>query len=145
MERIQSVRTLLARLLFLVTSLLLLSACDAFSSRQAPSNPPVPAAVTPAFAAQPTPLPQGACQARLFGKVTNSSNNQSPANALVQIASSGKTLQTVTDQNGLYGFAGLCAGEYAMTLTPPGGKPIANPNKVSLSSSTALKVDLPYR
>lgn len=66
-----------------------------------------------------------------------------PPDVVVEIKAGSKTIKTVTDANGLYGFAGLCAGEYAMTITPPGGKPIVNPNRVALDGSNPVKVDLP--
>ncbi len=137
---------------------LLATACDLIpgfgnSSEQPPAsnppsaNPPAPtSAANPPAAGQATlPVPAGGCQSRLWGKVTNTANGQSPANVSIEVASSGKSYKTVTDPNGLYGFAGLCAGDYALSLTPPGGKPIANPNPVKLDGTQPVKVDLNYK
>jgi len=122
--------------------------CDAFSSAQ-PSDQPQPppaGANSPAPSGQATlPVPAGACQSRLWGKVTNATTGKTTANVAVEVTSSGKTFKTVTDANGLYGFAGLCAGDYAMSLTPPGGKPIPNPNPVKLDGKQVQQVDLPYK
>ncbi|MBI4790157.1 MAG: carboxypeptidase regulatory-like domain-containing protein [Chloroflexi bacterium] len=133
------------RLLFVVVLLLvaLLSvACDAFSPAPPADQSPPPAGPT---GQSSLPVPVGNCQSRLWGKVTNAATGQSPANVAIEVVSGGKTFKTVTDPNGLYGFAGLCAGEYAMTLTPPGGKGIPNPNKVTLDGAQPIKVDLTYK
>lgn len=120
------------------------AACDAFSSASPASQSQTPAK-TQAVGQTPLPVPVGDCQSRLWGKITNATNGQSPPNVAVEVVNGGKTFKTVTDPNGLYGFAGLCAGEYSMSLTPPGGKPISNPNKVTLDGSQPVKVDLTYK
>ncbi len=116
------------------------------------SNPPAakpPAATPPAnppAAGQATlPAPAGGCQSRLWGKVTNTANGQSPANVSIEVVSGGQSFKTVTDANGLYGFAGLCAGDYTLSLTPPGGKVIPNPNPIKLDGTQPVKVDLNYK
>ena len=63
----------------------------------------------------------------------------------MEIVREGKSYKTITDPGGLYGFAGLCAGEYVMTLTPAGAGAIKNPNRVKLDGAASVKVDLPYR
>jgi hypothetical protein len=137
-------RTAIAIVLLVVA--VLAAACDTFLSPQPSNSPQAPVANTLAAPGQATlPVPVGACQSRLWGKVTNAATGKSPANVAVEISSSGKTFKTVTDANGLYGFAGLCAGEYAMSLTPPGGKPIPNPNPVKLDGKQVQQVDLPYK
>ncbi len=94
---------------------------------------------------QPTlPAPVGACQAKLTGKVTNTTTGQSPANVVVEITSAGKTIKTITDPNGLYGFAGLCAGDYAVNVTPPNGKAQPGP-QVPLDGAKAVKQDLTFK
>lgn len=127
---------------------LLVVACDSLlNSSQSPGNPPAgnPPA-NPSAAGQSTlPAPASTCQSRLWGKVTNTTNGQSPANVAVEVVTGGKTFKTVTDSNGLYGFAGLCAGDYALSLTPPGGKAIPNANAVKLDGSQPVKVDLTYK
>jgi hypothetical protein len=105
---------------------------------------------------EPTPAPRGSpvkatlalpastCQSRLDGRITNNASKLPPTNVLVEIASGDKKLQTKTDQNGLYGFAGLCAGQYAVSITPPGGNRKADVSKVSLDGANAAKQDLKY-
>ena len=137
-------RAVFVMLLILVA--LLSVACDALAP--APSGDPStpPSANPPGPTGQSSlPVPVGNCQSRLWGKVTNTATGQSPANVAIEVVSGGKTFKTVTDPNGLYGFAGLCGGEYSMTLTPPGGKAIPNPNKVTLDGAQPVKVDLAYK
>ena len=117
---------------------------NAFSSRGAPPAPPALAGITP-IAISSDALPPSACQSRLWGKVTNTATNLPPTNAAIEIVREGKSYKTITDPGGLYGFAGLCAGEYAMTLTPAGAGAIKNPNRVKLDGAASVKVDLPYR
>jgi len=109
--------------------------------------PPAPQAENTPVPSQATlPVPVGACQSRLVGKITNSATGQATANVIVNIEGGPSTAQTKTDTNGLYGFAGLCAGKYTLTITPPGGKPAANPNPVTLDGSNAMtKVDLAFK
>jgi flagellar basal body-associated protein FliL len=115
------------------------------SSDQALPQPPL-AENTPVPGKTSLPVPAGACQTRLQGKITNSATGQATANVIVNIQSGSSKAETKTDNNGLYGFAGLCAGKYTLTITPPGGKPIASPNPVSLDgSNTTSKVDLPFK
>lgn len=136
---------------------LLATACDlipGLGPSQAPTTSPLPAnppagnppVSNPPAAGQSTlPAPASACQSRLWGKVTNTANGQSPANVSIEAVSGGKSFKTVTDANGLYGFAGLCSGDYALSLTPPGGRGIQNPNTVKLDGTQSVKVDLNYK
>ena len=127
----------------------LVAGCDAFSSSQPTTLPPPtdanPSTPKASGGTATLPVPLGACQSRLWGKITNATTGQSPANIAVEADSGNNNFKTVTDANGLYGFAGLCAAEYSLTLTPPGGKPILNPNKVALDGKQATKVDLSYK
>ncbi len=113
----------------------LAAACNAFSSAPTPTKAP---AVT-------LPAPVGACNARLSGKLTNTATNKMTPNAAIEISTAGKTIKTLTDPNGLYGFAGLCAGEYAVKFTPPGAQAIAHPDKVNLDGTKPVKLDLSYK
>ncbi len=113
-----------------------LTACDLFAS-EAPQAPVAPASTLP--------RPVGNCQSRLGGSVTNTATKQSPADVTVELASGSKTIKTRTDANGLYGFAGLCAGRYTVSITPPGGKVISNVAQVSLDGSGAAKHDLTFK
>ncbi len=142
----------MAMILALLAVVALAAACNAFSSSNG-EVPVAPAASTsapgPAQTTLPAPatlpVPAGACQSRLWGKITNATTGQAPANVAVEIESGGRKFKTVTDTNGLYGFAGLCAAEYSMTITPPGGKALANPNKINLDGKQTTKVDLSYK
>ncbi len=129
---------------------LLSTACNAFSSADAPAAPallPTIPSAGQAPALQPTsaPVQPAACRSRLWGKVTNVATGEAPPNVAVEVSVGARTFKTVTDANGLYGFAGLCAGQYAMTIAPPGAKPIVDPNRVALDGSNPVRVDLPYR
>lgn len=88
--------------------------------------------------------PPGPCQARLWGKVTND-KGQTAANITVDIATGSFKAKTATDSNGLYGFAGLCAGEYTFNVTPPNGKPQPAGDKTPLDGGKQVKVDLTYK
>lgn len=54
----------------------------------------------------------------IFGIVTDSANSQALANAVVQIAALG--LDSRTDSEGHYGFGGLTAGSYELTVSLDG-------------------------
>ncbi len=118
-------------------------ACDAFSSAQPTDQPPLPQLATPGTGGQTAapPPPAGSCQARLWGKIVNASGQARP-NSQVDIVSRNFKAKTVADANGLYGFAGLCAGDYSITVTPQGGQAQPMPNKVTLDGSKQVKVDL---
>jgi hypothetical protein len=121
----------------------LVTACDLLSSQQGDQ----PSADSPSSSeASPgtAPLLPSTCQSRLGGKVSNSASVRPPENVAVEIASSGKTLRAKTDKNGLYGFAGLCAGQYAVSITPPGGARKPDVSKVSIDGASPAKLDLKY-
>ena len=80
----------------------------------------------------------------LWGKVT-SDKGQSGPNIAVDITNGSFKAKTVTDANGLYGFAGLCAGEYTFNVTPPNGKAQPAGNKTPLEGGKQIKVDLVYK
>jgi hypothetical protein len=133
----------------LIGTLLLIAAlvtgCDLFSSQpsdQAPQDSPNSSEVNQVNAT--LPLPASTCQSRLGGKVSNSASVKPPENVAVEIAVGGKTLRAKTDKNGLYGFAGLCAGQYAVSITPPGGARKPDISKVSIDGANPAKLDLKY-
>ncbi len=136
-------RILLA--LFLLTLTTLVVACDLLPAEQ-PSEQPQPAAVPTAIQSQPNtpPVPTGACRSRLWGKVTNATTGQAPANVVVEIAGGALKGKTTTDANGLYGFDGLCAGDFTLTITPPNGKPQPGP-KTTIDGTKQVKVDLSFK
>lgn len=115
-------------------------------SQSADQATPVPQAQNTSSADKTSlPVPSGACQSRLWGKITNATTGQAPANTTVDVDSGGRKFKTVTDANGLYGFAGMCAGDYTITVTPAGGKPTVDPNKVTLDGKQQNKVDLSFK
>ncbi len=125
--------------------------CSLFSSQ--PSEPPadVPASEPVYQPAQPAvpvsatlPRPLAKCQSSLGGKITDNATQKSPANISVEIASGTKKFQTKTDANGLYGFAGLCAGQYEVSITPPGRGALANVSRVTLDGANPGRLDLTY-
>ncbi len=129
--------------LLLLALAVVAAGCDIFSSEQPTdqSQPPAQPAA-PVTGGQSTVLPPaGACQSRLWGKLVFASGQPKP-NTQVDIVSSTFRAKTTADANGLYGFAGLCAGEYSISVTPPGGQPQPAPNKVALDGSKQVKVDL---
>ena len=144
------------RLLLIVILLVLattLVACDLFASSQ-PTEPPQPppqqpqptqpsAPSAPTGQSQPIP-PTGACQSRLWCKVANTAGQPAP-NAAVEIAGASFKGKAVADASGTYGFAGLCAGEYSVTVTPPNGKPQPVADKARLDGTQMLKMDLSFK
>ena len=139
-------RKLFGLVVLLLLAVLIAGCSD--SSAVTPDQPPPdqPPAVQPTAAAAGTlPAPVGNCQSRLTGKVVNTSNNQSPPNVSIEIASGNTKAKTVTDNNGLYGFFGLCAGEYTVSITPPNAKAAQPGPKVSLDGAKQVKFDLSYK
>ncbi len=128
---------LLALLLVLA---LVTGACSSDSQEQPPE--PAQPTVAPGLT---LPAPTGNCQSRLWGKVVNTANNQSPPNVTVEVASGNFKGKTITDNNGLYGFFGLCAGDYTVSITPPNAKASQPGPKVTLDGAKQVKVDLSYR
>lgn len=122
---------------------LLSVACDASASPLSPPdqsqpNPP------PTVARSPAPPPLGRCQSRLYGSIINATTRQAPPKVTIEIASGNFKGKTVTDANGLYGFAGLCAGKYVLTVTPPGGKTMTTSDPITLDGSQPTKLDLSF-
>jgi hypothetical protein len=137
-------RILLA--LFLFTLATLVVACDAQPSEQPTQQPQgsAPSATTPSQPNNPASVPQSVCRSRVWGKVTNATTGQAPANVTVEIAGGALNGKTITDANGLYGYDGLCAGDYTLTITPPNGKPQPGP-KVTTDGTKQVKVDMSFK
>ncbi len=135
-------KQLLIGMLLLIA--VLSTGCDLFSSQ--PSDQPQDSGSPPkADQAKATlPVPAGTCQSRLGGKITSTASKKPPVSVVVEIASSNKKLQAKTDANGMYGFAGLCAGQYAVSITPPGGARKPDVSRVSVDGSNAAKLDLSF-
>ncbi len=114
-------------------------------STPAPSAP-LPAAPTAAGPTAPTPAvqpPAGGCQSRIWGSV--SAGGAGEPNVSVEIKGEGWSAKTPSDANGLYGFAGLCAGKYTLTVMPPSGATAGESQTVTVDGSNAVKLDLIFR
>jgi hypothetical protein len=66
-------------------------------------------------------------------------------NVTVEIKGEGWSAKTPSDANGLYGFAGLCAGKYTLTVVPPSGATAGESQTVTVDGSNAVKLDLGFR
>ncbi len=119
---------------------------------QPPANPPTAVPVNPnvqvappaSVTSTPLPVPPAAtnkCQSKLTGRIRDAKGAQ-VKRATIQIKNGTFTATTVSDDNGLYGFAGLCAGSYSFSAQLPGQplKPLST--TANLSGSDAVKTDL---
>jgi cytoskeletal protein RodZ len=102
------------------------------------SQPEPSATVKPPDDTQPEPNP--ACQSAVGGTVRNTAG-QVVAGASVQIQGEGWSRGMLTDDQGHYGFAGLCAGEVTLNAALPGGQPLPA-TTVSLDGQNQTQVDL---
>ncbi len=136
--------SLIVLLLIIALLVVACSSTDSASPEPPSSQPP---GQQPTLSTQTTPpAPAGNCQSRLDGKVVNTATNQSPANVTVEISSASFKAKTFTDNNGLYGFFGLCAGEYTIAITPPNSKTAQSGPKVTLDGTNKrVKFDLSYK
>jgi len=114
-------------------------------STPAPSVP-LPAAPTVAAPTAPTPAvqpPAGRCQSRIWGSV--SAGGAGEPNVTVEIKGEGWSAKTPSDANGLYGFAGLCAGKYTLTVVPPSGATAGESQTITVDGSNTVRLDLVFR
>ncbi len=126
--------------LLFVFTLLLAGCAETLEPTAIPANPN--ARVAPLAQESPTaglPQPSG-CQSKISGKVTDA-DGAPVKDAQVDIAGGGLKApsRTVTDANGLYGFAGLCSGTYSFSVVLPGtrqAKPLSVTASVDGSNST---------
>jgi hypothetical protein len=136
-------KSLLIGALLLVA--MLSAGCDLFSSRPGEEKAQEPTSALKTNPVKATlALPASTCASRLGGRITNKASLKLPENVVVEIAGNGKKYEAKTDPNGLYGFAGLCAGQYAVSFTPPGGSRKADVSRVTLDGANASKLDLTY-
>ncbi len=108
-----------------------------------PANPPAQgvnqqSAPTSAPGALPSP---SNCQSKVMGRVVDAKGNMVKG-ATVDTKSGKFTARTVTDDNGLYGFAGLCGGTFTFTVTPKGQKAQAIAGTLALDGQNIAKKDL---
>lgn len=136
-------KQLLIGMLLLIA--VLSTGCELFSSQPSDQAPEKSGNPSKAEQGKATlPLPASTCQSRIAGKITTSKSKQAPVGVLIEIVAGTKKLQAKTDANGLYGFAGLCAGQYSVSITPPGGARKADVTQVSLDGANLAKLDLNY-
>jgi cytoskeletal protein RodZ len=100
---------------------------------------PAPSATTKPPAAAPE-KPNPACQSAVEGIVRNTAG-QPAAGASVQIQGADWSRGILTDDQGRYGFSGLCAGEVTLSAALPGGQPLPAAT-VSLDGQNQTHVDL---
>ena len=126
----------------LLGAILALAGCG---GTPAPSTS-LPAAPTVAAPTAPTPAiqpPSSGCQSRIWGSV--SAGGAGEANVTVEIKGESWNAKTPSDANGLYGFAGLCAGKYTLTIVPPSGATAGESQTVTVDGSNTVKLDLVFR
>ncbi len=130
--------------------LLLISGCASTIEPTAipvQSNPNATnAPVAPLAANTPSPQlrPSGNCQSRLLGKVVGA-NGALIKGATIELRGSalkGTPPKAVSDDNGLYGFAGLCAGSYTFIVTAPGKRAETLDVTANVDGASAAKADL---
>jgi protocatechuate 3,4-dioxygenase beta subunit len=138
-------------LIFLIFVIVAAGCAPASPTPVPPTAPPVE---SPTEASSPTAAPQATatnppvsrCASQLTGRVQDASGkNLTGAIILVQgTKADGNKFegQTVSDDNGLYGFAGLCAGTYGFTVTPKGGAAQKLSDQVKVDGSNRARQDL---
>ncbi len=133
--------------LSLLFALLLLAAgcASAFESTPVPVAGPSPAQPLNVQQVQGSTTPQlpppSKCQSKLMGHVLDA-NGAAAKGATIEVKMGSFSGKTISDDNGLYGFAGLCSGTYSFVVTLPGqpAKPVAA--SAQLDGANTGKVDL---
>ena len=90
------------------------------------------------------PLAPSKCQSKVTGRVLDAKGNLVKG-ATVGIKGGTFTAKTLSDDNGLYGFAGLCSGSYSFTVQPSGQAAKAVAGTVTADGANAAKADLTYK
>lgn len=147
-------------LLGLVGALALSAACSTSPASPTParletSNPSAPEtqpqATTPAESGASTPRatatrppagpPVSECQTRLWGNLTDAKGSPAP-NLKLTLKGGASDHITISDAGGLYGFAGLCAGDYTVSVVLANDSTQDLPEKIKLDGSASVKQDL---
>ena len=76
-----------------------------------------------------------------MGRVVDA-NGALAKGAVIDIKSGAFTAKTQSDDNGLYGFAGLCAGGYGFTVTLSGQPPKALALTSTVDGANTVRTDL---
>lgn len=123
--------------------LLVLTGCSG-GSQPLFNTPPVVATFAPANTSPVSQTPASKCQSRLLGRVTDA-NNQIIKDAIVDIVSGSISARATSDDNGQYGFAGLCAGAFRVAVTLPGQQPKPLADTVVVDGANTIKYDIPLK
>lgn len=100
-----------------------------------PTTAPVQATNTPGLP------PPSKCQSKLLGRVLDA--NATPAKgAVIEIKGGTFSGKTLSDDNGLYGFAGLCAGTYSFSVTLTGQQPKPVAATATVDGTNTVRADL---
>jgi cytoskeletal protein RodZ len=116
---------------------------DPPTNTPAPSDTAVPPTPKPTKDSKPAGGSEGRnsdCQSRVEGSVIDASG-QGVKGATVSIRGEGWSSGILTNDNGQYGFAGLCAGTATLSATLPNGQPGATAT-VSFDGQNNLYLDL---
>ncbi len=99
--------------------------------------------VSPVSQTAPTqpPPPPSKCQSKITGRVLDAKGNIAKG-ATVTVKSGSFTAKTLSDDNGLYGFAGLCGGTYSFTVQLSGQAAKAVAADASVDGNNSAKADL---
>ncbi len=137
---------------FLSSLLILIVFATSCASTIEPTSPPtaIPinpnVQVAPSSGNTPTPLPPPAaatnkCQSKLTGRIYDA-KGVLVKGATIEIKNGNFTAKTLSDDNGLYGFAGLCAGTYSFSVQLPGQAAKALTTKTTANGGDSIKADL---
>ena len=109
------------------------------------NTPPAVGTFGPANVSTSVPItPASKCQSRLIGRVTDA-NDRVIKDALVDIVSGSISARATSDENGQYGFAGLCAGAFRVSVTVPGQQTKSLADTVVVDGANMIKYDIPVR
>jgi hypothetical protein len=106
-----------------------------------PSPNSNPTAIQVQTANTPQAPAQGKCQSKMLGRVVDA-NGALVKGAVIDIKSGSLTAKTLSDDNGLYGFAGLCAGGYSFTVTLSGKSPKTLAATATVDGANTVRTDL---
>ncbi len=104
-------------------------------------TPPVMPTIVPVNNTAVSSTPASKCQSHLIGRVVDA-ENQVVKDVVVDIASTSVTARATSDENGRYGFAGLCAATFRVTVTAPGQPPRALPDGVAVDGANTIQYDI---
>lgn len=107
---------------------------------QTPGVPPLQAQPN-AAGTSPTQRP---CHSKLMGKLLDARGQPLP-HATIDLKLGQQTFGTLSDENGNYGFVGLCGGNYQIIVTIGGQRARLRNSNATLDGISGLKFDLQLR